>query len=162
MDSSHFVALPLCTQNSYLAGSIMSQHVVRSWLNCLTLCILNENCSSVNVWENQAVKRNVTCQLNWSVSSTCSDLQTSLDMRYIMKKFASCADVKRASPSATDGEYMLWFGWSLPLMVNTCCGLGGDLPGCTVTTWIIHNHWWVLQRIYNGKTGILNLFFFCR
>ncbi len=110
MDHIYFKALPSCTQNSYLVGSMISQHVVRSWINCLSVCVLTETCRSVNMWENPAYKRNVTCQLNWSIGINCSDLQSAPDVRYMMVDYASCTSVKRAVPDAPDGEYTLWFG----------------------------------------------------
>ncbi len=82
MDISFFHTLPACAQNHYLAGYVTSQQVVRSWLNCLTLCVLSEICGSVNVWENPVNKRNVTCQLNWSIGIDCSDLQAAPGVRY--------------------------------------------------------------------------------
>ncbi len=113
MDHTYFESLPSCTENSYLVGYVTSQHIVRFWLNCLSLCILSETCRSVNVWDNHVYKHDKrTCELNWSIANNCSDLQPAPNVWYITKEFvSSCADIQRSEPGAQDGEFILWLGW---------------------------------------------------
>ena len=55
---------PLCTENNYLSGYVLSESFVINVFHCLTLCLVTENCRSVNVWHNSQEKENVTCQMN--------------------------------------------------------------------------------------------------
>ncbi len=107
MGYSHFEALPTCAENSYLPGYMISESVVGTLVSCLTLCVLTNNCRSVNVWSRP---RNITCQLNWSIVDRCSDLASAPGVQYLAMEFASCSDVKRLLPTAADGEYKLKFG----------------------------------------------------
>ncbi len=110
MEYSYFEVLPPCAGNSYLAGYIISESIVQTLIYCLTLCLLNDDCRSVNAWETPGQGRNVTCQLNWSIGVWCSDLDTAPGVCYFAVRVASCEGMKRLVLSAQDGEYNLQFG----------------------------------------------------
>ncbi len=129
---------PLCTENSYLSGYVLSENIVINVFQCLTLCLITENCRSVNVWHNSGEKGNVTCQMNRHRAYQCSDLVPATPAAgvqyYTMegRYFTSCADVHRSLPTAADGEFDLDLGTGKLAQVY-CYNLTGN-PLVSVAT----------------------------
>ncbi len=106
---------PICAENSYLSGYVLSENIVINVFQCLTLCLITENCRSLNVWHNSQEKGNVTCQMNRYQTDQCSDLDTAraANVQYYNingRYFTSCVDFHRSLSSAVDGEYNLDLG----------------------------------------------------
>ncbi len=103
MDYLHF-------ENSYLAGYKISESVEHTLMSCLTLCLISDNCRSVNVWRDLVYDRNVICQLNWYSVYQTSLLQNASNVQYYAMVYETCADIKRERSLNQDGEYYLRFG----------------------------------------------------
>ena len=80
VEYTHFKAISLCGENSYLPGYSISESVVPVWFYCFTLCLKSSSCRSVNIWDNPG---NVTCQLKSGMVDDCVYLQSSAGARYL-------------------------------------------------------------------------------
>ncbi len=77
---TYYESLTSCGVNSYLSGYIITESILPTWFQCLTLCLISNICRSVNIWQNL---NNVKCQLNWANTTGCEYLDTASDVRYL-------------------------------------------------------------------------------
>ncbi len=105
MEYTYFESLSSCGINSYLSGYIITESIVPTWIQCLTLCLMSNICRSVNIWQNS---NDVKCQLNWANTIVCDYLVTAADVRYLPVQLAYRASVKEGKPFQTKGALIIY------------------------------------------------------